>query len=405
MKKTVLFIIALLVGFLYVSAQSDIYPKLPTIKKTESVQDRWLPDSVYLHWWQSSESSWTIGELYTYTYDLNNNLLTRLMQGRNYNSWINGWLRTYTYDSNNNILSEMIQKWENNLWKDYWYIQFSYTYDSNNNILTKMQLNTYLYTYTYDSNNNILTEIRQGWENNSWKNSESYTYTYDSNNTQTVLWQKWENNSWENYRLATYTYDSNNNKQTELWQNWNNNSWVNLGVYTYTYDSSNNLLTELWQGWGNNSFVNGGEYRRIYDENGNGISAEHWEWVNGSWRPTNHQSATVIQRLYYNNMQSVVEEVTGDKITASYKKTTDTGKEKVKTDLPVEIYSSGKIIHINNLTGKNAVVSVYRVDGVKVAERTMTSQTTAIEIPVSGFYFVSVKTGNEEPVTAKLIVR
>ena len=93
-------------------------------------------------------------------------------------------------------------------------------------------------------------------------------------------------------------------------------------------------------------------------------------------------------------------------MTASYKKVSDiTGKEKVKTPPPIQIYSSGKTIHINNQTGKNAVVSVYRIDGVKVAEQTMTSQTAAMKMPVSGFYFVSVKTGNEEPVTAKLIVR
>ena len=85
--------------------------------------------------------------------------------------------------------------------------------------------------------------------------------------------------------------------------------------------------------------------------------------------------------------------------------TGDTGTEKVKAALPVEIYSAGKTIQINNRTGKNAVVTVYRIDGVKVMEQTMTVQTTSLEIPVGGFYAVSVKAGNEKPVTAKLIIK
>ena len=105
-------------------------------------------------------------------------------------------------------------------------------------------------------------------------------------------------------------------------------------------------------------------------------------------------------------MQSVFKWRNCDKLTASYIKVSDiTGKEKVKTPPPIQIYSFEKTIQINNQTGKNAVVSVYRIDGVKIAEQTMVSQTTAIEMPVSGFYFVSVKTGNEKPVTAKLVVR
>ena len=82
-----------------------------------------------------------------------------------------------------------------------------------------------------------------------------------------------------------------------------------------------------------------------------------------------------------------------------------TSIEEVKTESPIQIYSTGKTIHINNETGKNGVISVYRIDGVKVSEQTMTSQTTTIEIPVSGFYLVSVKEGNEKPVMEKVIVR
>ena len=82
-----------------------------------------------------------------------------------------------------------------------------------------------------------------------------------------------------------------------------------------------------------------------------------------------------------------------------------TGIEEVKTESPIQIHSSGKTIHIKNETGKNGVVSVYRIDGMKVAEQTMVNQTTTLEMPVSGFYLVSVRTGNEKPVMEKIIVK
>jgi hypothetical protein len=83
----------------------------------------------------------------------------------------------------------------------------------------------------------------------------------------------------------------------------------------------------------------------------------------------------------------------------------NTGINGVKTELPIQIYGSGKTIYVDNPTGKDAVVTVYGVGGVKVAEQKMISQTTTVEMPVSGFYLVSVKTENEKPVTAKLILK
>ena len=82
-----------------------------------------------------------------------------------------------------------------------------------------------------------------------------------------------------------------------------------------------------------------------------------------------------------------------------------TSKEEIKATPPIQIRSEGKTIHINNQTGKNAVITVYRIDGVKVAEQTMKSQITTIEMPVKGLYLVSIKTENKKPVTEKVIVR
>ena len=81
-----------------------------------------------------------------------------------------------------------------------------------------------------------------------------------------------------------------------------------------------------------------------------------------------------------------------------------TGVKDVKPAPPIQIYNAGKTIHVNNPTGKNALVTVYRVDGTKVAEQTMATA-TALEMPVSGFYLVSVKAENEKPVTVKLMMQ
>lgn len=81
-----------------------------------------------------------------------------------------------------------------------------------------------------------------------------------------------------------------------------------------------------------------------------------------------------------------------------------TNIENVNAQLPIQIYSAGKTIHVNNLTGKNAEVTIYGINGMKIAGKTI-GQTTTMTIPVGGFYLVSVKAENEKAVTAKLVIR
>jgi len=353
-------------------------------------------------------NSWENFRLITYVYDSNNNLINRLEQNWENNSWGNFALITYTYDSNDNMINLLNQSWRNNSWE--FSSQRIYTYDSNNNLLTSIFkiLYTKLTTYTYDSNNNIINILEQEWQDNSWENITQTTRTFDSaNNILTELHQHWDNNSWNFSYQYIFTYDSNNNMLTKSYQIMSNNSWENKTQTTYTYNSSNNTLTETMQKWENNSWENDKQYLMIYDENGNGISVESLIWIDDSWQLTHHgMHSYPTLLLYYNNMQSTIEGF-GDKTTASYKKvrSTDTGIKDIKTESPFKIHSSGKTIHINNKTGKNAEVSVYGITGQKVAEQTMSDRTTTIEIPVSGFYLVSVKAGNEKPVTAKVIIR
>ena len=193
--KTLLFSIVLITaGILSAAAQNNIpqqerlagqslkfesssefgNPKLPTIKKANSGQNWWEPDTMFvffndplggikrhvfeyqllpqglsaidtLQWW--SNNSWeTPLLLYTYTYDFNNNLLTKLQQSRDNNSRVNIRLYTYTYDSNNNRLTELDQIWENNSW-----------------------INDKQYLMTYDENGNNISVERLIWINENWQ--------------------------------------------------------------------------------------------------------------------------------------------------------------------------------------------------------------------------------------------
>jgi len=82
-----------------------------------------------------------------------------------------------------------------------------------------------------------------------------------------------------------------------------------------------------------------------------------------------------------------------------------TALENINSASPIEIYSAEKTIYVNNPSGRNGVVAVYGIDGINVAERTMAGETTTIEMPVSGFYIVSVKVENEKPLRAKVVVK
>ena len=444
MKKIVLLNIALmLAGFLSAPAQNNIsihkkperqnasfeypdfgHPKLPAIKKTNSGQDLWVPDTINIFEFDASrpfeissrdifkynsqgllaevitqypiDNSWVNGYLYTYAYDSNNNLQTLLIQRWINNSWENYSLRTYVYDSNNNVLNDGL---------------YTYTYDSNNNVLTK-ESGTSLYTYTYDSNNNLLTSLWQTRVNNSWRDLWLYTYTYDSNNNvSTFLHQLYRNNnSWAISRLYTYTYDSNNNLLNVSGQKEVNNLWKDFLLSTYTYDSNNNLLNILVQEGANNSWTSIEQHQWIYDENDNCISTEVWVFtvMYGDWYPPQDPNRSIY--LYYNNMQSIIEWKGCYKMTASYKKVSDitTGAEPVAApelnavsvypnpttgELRIRNCESGiKDIRIFDLMGNKFPLRVERASG---------------EVDIShlppGMYFMQITT--EKGVVTKKIVK
>jgi hypothetical protein len=100
--------------------------------------------------------------LTTYTYDSNNNLLTKLYQNWDTNSWINFSLDTYTYDSSNNLLTELQQ-----VWKGGW-------------------VNSIQHLMTYDENRNGISTECLAWVENRWQPSWNDALQLHYNNMQSI---------------------------------------------------------------------------------------------------------------------------------------------------------------------------------------------------------------------------
>ena len=463
MKKKVLLSIALITaGFLSAPAQNIITmqerlqrpnasfeypdfekPQSPSIKKSDSGQGWWEPDTVYCfinlrdietadnryvyeYYYhlqklivvckeqRLNNNSWdNFSNYYTYTYDSNYNLLSKL-RGINY-------LDTYTYDSNNNLLTELSQSWRNDSWNNIY--SCAYSYDSNNNKLTGLKQNwknnlwenSVLTTNSYDSSNNLLTGLNQNWVNNSWVNISQVIYTYDSDHNLIIgLNQNWEDNAWVNSDQITRTYDSNHNLLSQLEQKWDNNAWINTYLITCTYDSNHNILTRLEQKWENDAWININQFLTTYDENKNCISSEYLIWKFENWYP----SSRSYHPLYYNNFQGVFEGEYCFKVTASYTKVSDmptaiepiatpeindisiypnptTGELRIKNyELGIKNYELG----IDNVE----VFDIYGIKQLSIFNFQFSTQIDISHLP-AGIYFVRITT--EKGVVTKKIVK
>ena len=347
---------------------------------------------------------WEIYSKYTYTYDSKNNLLTELVEDKSDNTWINNRQLLMTYDENNNLLTQLRQSWNQNY--DTWSNNTlnTYTYDSNNN-LQKRFIQTYesdtwrnfsQYSYTYDSDNNLLTDFYQVWaDNNSgWLDIFLYTYTYDSNNNlQSELGDQFDSTT----ELSTFLYDRNNNLLEQLIQTMQNGNLVNKSKITNTYDQQNNLLMYLREIWENNNWIDDLQKSWTYDENDNCILVENFSFIDGAWHP-----ADIPIDLYQNNMQSSFY-YNAHKVTASYKKVTETTSTEYLVLTPISIYpnpTSG-LLNITSEEHNIRMISIFDLSGVRMFE----TKNTTFDIShfSAGVYVVQIVT--EKGIVTKKIVK
>lgn len=339
---------------------------------------------------------WEMYSRYTYTYDSNNNLLIELVEDRNDDTWVNNRQEIMTYDENNNMITQLLQSWNqnNHTWGSG--TLNTYTYDSNNNMLTRLiqtrhndnWQNFYLYSYTYDANNNRLTEFFQTWANNDsgWIDRVLYTYTYDANNN--MLTELYEDYTISSKEASTYTYDANNKLIHQLTKTWQNEEWINKSQINWTYDSKNNILEWLRELWKNSAWEN--DIRRLwtYDENDNCILAENFSLVDGSWYPLQ-----ISTSLYYNNMQSLFYyQNQVYKVSATYRKVAKPTAIEDFASSAISVYpnpTSGQL-HIKTEEQNIQMITVYNLFGVQLFE--IQDATFDISHLATGIYIVQVKT-------------
>jgi hypothetical protein len=240
-------------------------------------------------------STWVNHDRFTYTYDSNGNMTSWLMEDWDGSAWVNRDRNTYAYDSNGNMTSRLMEDWVGTQWDNFY--RHIYTHDSNGNMTSELVEvwagtqwdNFYRNIYTYDSYGNMTSKLKENWDVNAWANRLRYTYTYDSNGNMTSeLWEDWDVGTWVNLQLHTYTYDSNGNMTSRLFEHWWESTWERRDRYTYTYDSSENMILELWEDWDGSSWVNDLRYTYTYDSNGNVTLLFPEDWDGSAWSLSSH---------------------------------------------------------------------------------------------------------------------
>ncbi len=156
-------------------------------------------------------------------YGDNNNLIEERYQVTGFGGWRDTELNTYSYDDQNNLTRKLMQGWDTQIssWVDYIKTDF-----------------------TYDSENNLTMEIYQFMNDSDWENYSMRTQEFDENNNLTEkLLQKWQED-WVNYRRFVYSYSEaplngfykvSSNLIGEVEQQWNGSDWINLQQQTYAY--------------------------------------------------------------------------------------------------------------------------------------------------------------------------
>jgi len=95
------------------------------------------------------------------------------MVGSN-DEWVNNSKYTYTYDEDGNLLTKLYERW-----------------------LFDKYVNNSKYTYTYDEDGSLLMFFKEKSENNTWINDKRSTYAYNiDGNLNTFLSEKWKNEQW-----------------------------------------------------------------------------------------------------------------------------------------------------------------------------------------------------------------
>ncbi|HRO42462.1 MAG TPA: T9SS type A sorting domain-containing protein [Flavipsychrobacter sp.] len=196
--------------------------------------------------WSTALNSWE--DKWRYVYNYNNDLT--LLQKTSFDLYIagTGWaphvLYNNFYDNVGNVLKMRSTAYV-----------MTFTYDGNNNMLTRIDSQANIspfywygkekFIFTYDANNRVISYIVQQGVSGNWVDKEKFEHVYTGNNITQKIEYQWSNNTWELKGRNVSLFDANNNVLSDEVQYWDvaSNSYKSVSKRKWTYNNFNQPLT------------------------------------------------------------------------------------------------------------------------------------------------------------------
>jgi Secretion system C-terminal sorting domain len=216
--------------------------------------------------WNLGKKVWESDGYKLLTYDSYGNLISIFLNSTC--SMCSDSREFLAYDGNGNLLVYTYEYWADGIssWVNVMKVEF--TYDSNNNMLTRLDAegnweseeweNKSRNTREYDAEkiSMVLDEIWDS-EKEIWVGRNKSTFTFNSKGYQIEsLNQEWIDGEWVNEFRNSYTYNSSGSLSTELYEAWENEEWLSSSKKSNSYDTKNNLLVSVFQKWLNEQWKN-----------------------------------------------------------------------------------------------------------------------------------------------------
>lgn len=257
---------------------------------------------------------------FSYFYDKNGKLKTKIMDRWGTNSWVNRMRWSYEYHSLDNKVVETFDLWKNDSWVTN-EIRTSIFDSYGNRLVFRMDVMSngvmepsYLINNRYNSNSKILSDESYYRSEDAWKNENRKTYSYDSQNRLiSQTYEKGSGSDWTNVSRQSHEYNEAGNQELITGSKWDGSKWVNETKTERNFNSEGNVISEILSKWINNQFTPDKKTEFIYsspllldtvkgysmenqiwkedrrtvykfDSFGNTISGESYYLSSGEWR-------------------------------------------------------------------------------------------------------------------------
>ncbi|MGN6568060.1 MAG: T9SS type A sorting domain-containing protein, partial [Flavipsychrobacter sp.] len=359
--------------------------------------------------YDSTRAIWYDGNLSTYVYDANNNQLTSMSQywdtsGGSGGMWKNMSKHNKAYDTHNNNIADTAYSWNGSAWQiNQLYV---FTYDSYNYLVSSVIYNGGTISGTFINNFKTVYSLNAGhkpdstisylWSTGSsaWQYFERDNYTYDASYNMltdtNILWSNMTS-VWKPKYLYIYTYSGADVISKEAKTYISTTGWQNNGKENMNYDANHNLLTDIVQYWK--------AYKSAYDsitkiENtfntDNKITTYtnvNWDSASASWKQTTSNQ----QSRYY------------------YETDTGLAVSNINADHSVmKVYPSPASSYINvdlsDMDNKAAILAIYDATGRLYKQwQSQPGNSYHVTVPVNalpaGDYFLEMREGQTQKAT------